>query len=262
MGVAVALDPVSSYGGFTPTVRRSAASIAVDAIPAAECTPYAGPLAADQRGRAAPRGRSLRHRRLPAPVRRRRPSGRSAAPGVPDASGRPRHSRLPALRIAERCRCTVPLPCARHAAAQRAWPGIGDSLWTNVSAAVAEVAADGLHALPVARIGEAKRRAQPQIDHAGLHAAAEARRAEIRRGGTTRAGVAQHARRAGDALVDGAAAPRLGLAHHEEGGAEACRLRRHHGRRRLELRGRPTRLGATSPPPRRTPAPAADARSR
>ena len=56
MGVAVALDPVSSYGGFTPTVRHPAASIAVDAIPAAQCTTYAGPLAADQRGQARPAG--------------------------------------------------------------------------------------------------------------------------------------------------------------------------------------------------------------
>lgn len=56
IGVAVALDPVSSYGGFTPTVRLPAASIAVDAIPAAQCTTYAGPLAADQRGQARPAG--------------------------------------------------------------------------------------------------------------------------------------------------------------------------------------------------------------
>jgi predicted outer membrane repeat protein len=56
IGVAVALDPVSSYGGSTPTVRLPAASIAVDAIPAAQCTTYAGPLATDQRGRARPAG--------------------------------------------------------------------------------------------------------------------------------------------------------------------------------------------------------------
>ncbi len=53
-GVTIALDPVSSYGGLTPTVRLPAGSIALDVIPAAECTTYAGPLATDQRGRARP----------------------------------------------------------------------------------------------------------------------------------------------------------------------------------------------------------------
>lgn len=54
IGETVALDPVSGYGGPTPTVRLPAGSIAVDAIPAAACTSYAGALSTDQRGRARP----------------------------------------------------------------------------------------------------------------------------------------------------------------------------------------------------------------
>ncbi len=56
IGETVALDPVSGYGGPTPTIRLPAGSIAVDAIPAAACSSYAGPLATDQRGRARPAG--------------------------------------------------------------------------------------------------------------------------------------------------------------------------------------------------------------
>ena len=56
VGEAVALDPVSGYGGPTPTVRLPAGSLAVDAIPAADCASYAGPLAADQRGLPRPAG--------------------------------------------------------------------------------------------------------------------------------------------------------------------------------------------------------------
>ena len=56
IGVAVALDPVASYGGLTPTVRLPSTSIAVDAIPAGACTSDTGPLATDQRGEARPAG--------------------------------------------------------------------------------------------------------------------------------------------------------------------------------------------------------------
>lgn len=56
VGGVVALDPVSGYGGLTPTVRLPASSVAVDAIPAARCASYAGTVAVDQRGRARPAG--------------------------------------------------------------------------------------------------------------------------------------------------------------------------------------------------------------
>jgi predicted outer membrane repeat protein len=56
IGVTPSLDPVSSYGGPSPTMRLPASSVAVDAIPAAACSTFAGPLATDQRGQARPAG--------------------------------------------------------------------------------------------------------------------------------------------------------------------------------------------------------------
>lgn len=56
VGESVALDPVSGYGGATPTVRLPAMSIAVDAIPAEACVAGADAVAVDQRGRARPAG--------------------------------------------------------------------------------------------------------------------------------------------------------------------------------------------------------------
>lgn len=56
VGETVALDPVSAYGGPTPTVRLPAGSIALDAIPAAACTSYTGAVSTDQRGRTRPAG--------------------------------------------------------------------------------------------------------------------------------------------------------------------------------------------------------------
>lgn len=57
VGASVALDPVSNYGGLTPTVRLPSTSLAVDAIPPTDCRSFTGALAADQRGDARPVGR-------------------------------------------------------------------------------------------------------------------------------------------------------------------------------------------------------------
>lgn len=56
VGVSPTLDPVSSYGGPSPTLRLPASSTAVDAIPAEACRTFGGPLATDQRGQARPAG--------------------------------------------------------------------------------------------------------------------------------------------------------------------------------------------------------------
>ncbi|MEZ4410132.1 MAG: right-handed parallel beta-helix repeat-containing protein [Polyangiales bacterium] len=56
VGEVVALDPVSGYGGATPTVRLPASSIAVDAIPAEACLAGTTAVSVDQRGRARPAG--------------------------------------------------------------------------------------------------------------------------------------------------------------------------------------------------------------
>ena len=45
-----------------------------------------------------------------------------------DSGGRRGLFRARRVRVADGYGCTVTLPCARHAAAQRVWPGIGDSL--------------------------------------------------------------------------------------------------------------------------------------
>lgn len=56
IGDTLTLDPVSNYGGLTPTVRLPATSLAVDAIPAMECTNSTGAVDTDQRGNARPAG--------------------------------------------------------------------------------------------------------------------------------------------------------------------------------------------------------------